>query len=258
MISGQRGTGFKKWRVLFRRLVAVVVFTLAFLTLTGAAPAPQPLEIIAPGGGEIDFQSNIAKYYSEGSNLVEAHWIEYLFIAEYIEVNRDLQTLQGHGKVKITQNSENARELLCNEFVYDRHRDYLSATGGVNFHSDQESAFSGGRFEWDRKSDLFKLEEQPKVTYQDWVIRGSRMDGQIVKGLLNVNGSAEATNGEMIATGGQMILNRGTNKLIIRENPIVVQRKNEMSAKEITYDLKTKRVSAIGPVKSRIIDEEQR
>lgn len=257
MIGGQKDAGMKKWKVMGQRFSGVIVFTMLFLVLTGAAPAPQPLEVVAPGGGEIDFQSNIAKYYADGASLVEAHWTDYLFTAEYIEVNRDLQTVQGHGKVKITQNPDKIRELLCNEFIYDRHRDFLTASGGVNFHSDQDSSFSGGRFEWDRKSDSFKLEEQPKVIYQDWVIRGSRMDGQVVKGLLNVYGAAEATNGEMTASGGLMILNRETNKLIVRENPVVIQRKNEMTAKEITYDLKTKKVAAIGPVKSRIIDEEQ-
>lgn len=245
-----------KFNRIIRYIAGLALLTAIMIAIAGAAPAAEALEIAAPGGGEFDFESNVAKYYADGDQLVEAHWSNYTFLSEYIEYNRDSEIVKGHGKVTVTQNPSKPRILHCNEFSYDRRSDYLTTSGNVRF-NDPDSTLSGERFGWDHKNDSFTLEEQPKFTYQDWTVRGSRMDGQIEKGLVNVSGPAEATNGDISARGGKIVFNRAAGKLTVQDKPVLVRNKTEMTATEIVYDLKTKKVSAVGPVQSRMLEDEK-
>ena len=83
---------------------------------------------------------------------------------------------------------------------------------------------------------------------------GEKVEGNLNNGLFTIHGPVQAVNKEDCMRAGRLILDRASDKLILLENPVVINGKNELSATEIVYDLKTKKISVTGLVKSRLIE----
>lgn len=230
------------------RMVAIGI-----LLLIGTAVwAEGQLEITAPGGGEIDLGRNIMKYHSSDSHLVEVHWGNSVLETKFLEYSRTQQILKCKGQVNVIQNGRN---LTSEELTVDLRRDYFTASKAVFLKYDNSTTVTGNALEWDNQSDQVKISGQAVVTYNDWTLKGNRIEGRLGQGLITALGSVEASNKEYTIRGGKLIYDRSAGKISIQDNPVLIHGNNQMAASEIIYDLKTNKVSANGTVKTRSNDE---
>jgi lipopolysaccharide export system protein LptA len=212
------------------------------------------IELIAPGGGEMDLKQNLIKYYASGSLLVQALWDNNILEAGYLEYYRDREFIKADNQVQLTQKKPVTRVLKSSQITVDMKQDFFTAKKEVNL-VDENTSVSGNLLEWDRKNDQFKMTGNPEIVYKDWKITGERIEGQLNKGFITIFGPVHAANNETNIQAGKMIFQREIEQFTLQENPVVIRGKNEMTASEMYYDLKTKKVTANGEVKSRIIDE---
>lgn len=226
---------------------------LVILLFSGVVFAETELELMAPGGGEADLQSNIMKYYAAGSDLAVARWSNFELEAEFLQYHREKSTLNGKGKIKFTQKSP-LRVLRSERFFADLNREYFMADGSVKLRYDETTNFSAERLDWESRTEQFNLTGDVAVNYSDWKMTGEKAEGNMNSGLFIITGSVRIVNLENSMRAGRVIFDRSIEKMTLRENPVVINGKNELSATEIVYDLKTKKVSASGVVKSRVIE----
>lgn len=234
------------------------IFRLSLLLLmicgAGIICAEEQIELIAPGGGEMDLNRNLMKYYSSGSNKVRVLWSNSTMEAGYLEYYRDQDILKGKDGIKMTQKKPVTRVLKCVEITVDLKKDFFAANKEVFLNYDENTSFSGNSLEWDRKNDQIKFLGKPEIVYKDWKILGERIEGQVTKGVITIFGPVHAFNGDNNVRCGKMIFEREQDLFTLQDNPVVVRGKNEMTATEIYYDLKTKKVTANGEVKTRTIE----
>jgi lipopolysaccharide export system protein LptA len=211
----------------------------------GIGWAAGQLEVKAPLGGDFDLLQNIMNYHGTNSQLVEAHWKDSL-----------LENDELHGKEsKNVKKASVSRVLKSIDLTVNLGRDYLMANKKVTLVYDESTSATCDSLEWDRQGAFMKLFGQVVIKYQDWIIKGSRVEGQLDKDLFTVYGPVEASNPMNIIRGGKLVLDRVSKKAIISDNALIIRDKSEMSAPEITYFFDTKQVLASGTVKTRIINE---
>jgi lipopolysaccharide export system protein LptA len=226
---------------------------LLFLLLSGVVFAGTELELVAPGGGEADLRRSVIKYYASGSDLAVARWNNFEVEAEFLEYQRDKSALNGKGLVKITQKSP-WRVLQSTSFFADLNREYFIANGSVKLRYDKTTNFKAEQLDWESRTEQFNLVGDVSVNYAGWKMTGDKVEGNMNSGLFIIIGSVRIVNFENSMRAGRVIFDRSIEKMTLRENPVVINGKNELSATEIVYDLKTKKVSASGVVKSRVIE----
>jgi lipopolysaccharide export system protein LptA len=226
---------------------------LMFLLLCGAVFAETELEIVAPGGGEADLRSNIIKYHAAGSDLVIVRWNNYELEAELLEYHREKSVLNGKGMVKITQKTP-LRVLHSEQILADLNREYFTANGSVRLRYDATTNLKSERLDWESRTEEIILTGDVVVNYSGWKMTGEKVEGNMISGLFIITGSVRIVNLENSMRAGRVIFDRSMEKMTLRENPVVINGKNELSATEIVYDLRTKKVSASGVVKSRVIE----
>lgn len=226
---------------------------LMFLLLCGAVFAETELELVAPGGGEADLRSNIIKYHAAGSDLVIVRWSNYELEAEFLEYHRVKSALNGKGMIKITQKAP-LRVLHSEQIFADLNREYFTANGSVRLRYDETTNFRAERLDWESRTEQINLTGDVAVNYSGWKMTGDKVEGDMISGLFIITGSVRIVNLENSMRAGRVIFDRSIEKMTLRENPVVINGKNELSATEIVYDLKTKKVSASGVVKSRVIE----
>jgi lipopolysaccharide export system protein LptA len=232
-----------------------IFLALSLLLGAGISWAAGQLEITAPGGGEMDLQQNIMKYYGLGSQLVEVSWDDLLLETKYLEYDQKQEILKGKEQVELTQKAKIPRVLKASELVVNRNQDYIVASKGVVLKYDEITSATGNSLEWDRGINLIKLTDQAMIIYKDWTIKGSRIEGQLDKGIFTVYGPVEAFNKLNTIRGGKLIFYRGMEKVEVEDNPLLIRGKNEIAASKIVYLINTNQVLASGMVKTRIIDE---
>jgi lipopolysaccharide export system protein LptA len=226
---------------------------LLFLLLSGAVLAGTELELVAPGGGEADLRRSEMKYYASGSDLVVARWNNFVLEAEFLEYQRDKSVLNGKGLVKMTQKSP-WRVLQSVSFFADLNQEHFTANGSVKLRYDETTNFKAEQLDWESRTEQFSLIGDVSVNYLGWKMTGDKVEGNMSSGLFIITGSVRIVNLENSMRAGRVIFDRSIEKMTLRENPVVINGKNELSATEIVYDLKTKKVSASGVVKSRVIE----
>ncbi|MGE5581438.1 MAG: hypothetical protein ACM3X9_02765 [Bacillota bacterium] len=231
-----------------------LIFLILILSGFSAGLTKDQLELVAPGGGELDLGRNVMVYHGTATKPVEVRWQSLILNSKYLEYNRNNETLFAKSQAQITQKLP-FRTLKANEISVKLKQESLAANGGVSLKYDDTTTVTCNMLKWDQKNDLMELSGQPIVIYKEWTIKGVRMEGHPQKGLFIVYGPAEAANKTSLARGGKMTFDRDADKLVIQENPDLVRGKNEMSANEIVYDLKTNQVLASGTVKTRIVEE---
>lgn len=229
------------------------IFLLLLILFTGVAWAASEIELIAPGGGEVDLKQNVTKYYANAPKVVEAHWQNAVLEAQYLEFYRDQKILKAKDRVKLKELTSN-RVLKCGAMTVDLNRDYCTASKGVLFEFDNNTFLSGNSLEWDNKNANVKVLEKTEIDYKDWKIYGDRIDGEIDRGLFTITGSVRAIGVDATIKAGRLVFDQESEKLTLQDDPIIVRGKNEMSATEISYDLKTKKITASGPVKTRVLE----
>ncbi len=236
--------------MMFKNLSKVLIIVLLF-----AAPvlAETELELVAPGGGEADLQENIMKYYADGSNLVMVRWSNFILEAESLEYQSEKATLNGKGMIKLTQ-KEPFRVLRSERIFADLTQDYFRANGSVKITYDGTTDISGERLDWKSQSEQFDVIGDVAIKYSGWKMTGQKIEGNLNSGLFTIFGPVQAVNMENSMRAGRMIFDRPSDKLTLLDNPVVINGKNELSATEIVYDLKTKKVTVSGVVKSRVIE----
>jgi lipopolysaccharide export system protein LptA len=232
-----------------------LLILLALLIYTGTALAADRLELSAPGGGELDLGNNLMKYYGAGSDPVTVRWGDRLLQADYLEYHRSREIFKGKGRVRLSQSAPTLRVINCGSIQAELTSDYFTAGDGVELRYDSNTALKSASLEWSRTKDTVKFVGNPLIIYQAWQISGSRIEGRLNAGIFTFFGPVEGTNGADRFRAGRIIFNRAEEKLILQERPAFIRGKNEMIANEIVYDLKTRKISANGPVQSRIIEE---
>ncbi len=229
-----------------------VFFLIALLSFSMVL-AESELELVAPGGGEADLRKNKMNYYADGSNLAVANWGNFVLEAKLLEYRRGESKLDGKGMVKLTQ-KEPFRMLWSEQIFADLNQDYFIANGAVKVRYDEITDFNGERLDWESQTERFKLTGAVTVNYSEWKMTGEKVEGNLNTGLFVIYGSVQAINMENSIRAGRIIFDRPSDKMTLLENPVVINGKNELSATEIVYDFKTKKVSASGVVKSRVIE----
>jgi lipopolysaccharide export system protein LptA len=235
-----------------KRALGWVFLTMVFLAAGFAfsrAEAGQP-KLIAPGGAEIDFVHNITKCFGTSVNPVEAHWKNFSIETNYLVYNRSEETARAIGKVKIIQEIPVYKVVTCRRFFLDLKRDFITAEKGVTVIYDEKTSLAGDSLEWDRKNDFVKIEGSARINHEDWQIDGERIEGQINKGLFTVFGPVKGAGTDISFKAGQVVFDRSLEKIFLKNNPIVIQGKNQFTAFEIVYDLKTRKVSTKSETKA--------
>jgi lipopolysaccharide assembly outer membrane protein LptD (OstA) len=213
------------------------------------------LELVAPGGGEMDLQKNIVKYYGTDSKPVEARWNEMVLQTSYLEYYREQEIIKGKNGVNLVQNQPEKRTLKSLEATIDLRREFFTATKEVFLTLRDDTTIHSGLMEWDQKKDEVRFNLKPLIHYQQWRITGDSIIGNPNKGLFTVYGPVVATNDEIKIKAGKVIFNRELEHLILKEEPILIKGDNQLTATEIIYNLKTEKVTAQGVVKTKIIKE---
>jgi len=235
---------------MFKCFGKVLIIVLLFST---AVLAEAELELVAPGGGEADLQENVMKYFADGPNLVVANWGNYKLEAESLEYQQQKAVLQGNGMITLTQKGP-YRVLKCKHLFADLDREYFKVNGSVKIRYDETTNLSGEHLDWESQTERFNLTGDVIVDYSGWKITGEKIEGNMNSGLFTIFGPVQAINKENSMRAGRVIFDRSGERMTLLENPVVINGKNELSATEIVYDLKTKKVSASGVVKSRVIE----
>lgn len=201
-------------RYCFLLLLITLLLPAGYLTVgaSGQSRDPEQPRLKAPGGIEMDFLKNIAKCYGIDSKPAEAGWTDTVLTADYFEYDRLRQLVRAQGHVRVVQKQE----------------------GGVLI---GESA----SLEWDRLDDRLELVGNPRFTFEGWKVECVRLEGNVNKGLFTFYGPVKGNNHETSLQAGEMVLDQAAAKLYLRDNPVIIQGKNRLTAPEIVYDLKTKK-----------------
>jgi lipopolysaccharide assembly outer membrane protein LptD (OstA) len=181
-------------------------------------------------------------------------WDDAKLEAKYLEYNSVLGIINAKTTVILTRQNP-LSTLKCDEINVETKRDYLLAFNNINLQYTDGIAYSGNRLEWDRGKDLLVLSEKPQLIYKEWRITGDKMEGQPEHGVLTIIGSAKLVGNDTVARAGKIIFDRNAEKAIMQEEPVITRGNNEFSATEVVYDLKTKKLSATGEIKSKILKE---
>jgi lipopolysaccharide export system protein LptA len=236
-----------------KRLLALfLILVFADAVLAAAGPA----ELVAPGGGEMDLIQNVIRYFGTETQPAVVNWDDLSIEAKHLEYDRNQGIVTGKEMVKLTQQSP-LRILECAQLTVELNRNFLTATGNVNLRYDQQTTCAANRLEWDRAGQIVRLAEKPEISYQEWRVSGEQMEAQLDRGIFSVFGRAQIIGNDTVAKAGRIVFERDAEKAVMRENPIVVRGTNELSATEIIYDFRTKKLSANGEVRTRIIKDKQ-
>ncbi|HEY8464203.1 MAG TPA: LptA/OstA family protein [Bacillota bacterium] len=219
--------------------------------------ADNRLELTAPGGGEMDLGKNLMKYYASGSQLVTVRWDNYILEAAYLEYYRNQSVLNGKDRVKLIQTKPETRVLTSGVIQLKLNSNFYTASQDVVLTYDQKTRISGGELEWDQARSKVRLTGEPLIVYGDWKISGTQIEGLIDQGLFMVTGKVRAANNEITIVAGKLTFDRRTEQYILENNPELVKGQSRLTASEIVYNLKTKKISAKGMVQSQIIKEKQ-
>lgn len=232
----------------------ILLWTVCLLLLGGIVWAAGEPQLTAPGGGELDLVQNVVKYYGTRSQQVEARWGDYQLLADYLEHYHTQGLIVARGNVVINQNASEKRSVQSGEMRFDLNKNLLIAKEQVMIQLDNTIRAQGGYLEWDRANDRFKLINSPQIEYLDWKITGKAVEGQLGPGLITITGPVYGANQDTLIKAGQLIAERQKEVFYLKDNPVVIRGKNELSATEIVYDLKTKKVSAKGILKTKITE----
>lgn len=235
-----------------RRIIPWGMFTLTMCLIValplGRTQGDEP-KLTAPGGAEIDFIQEISKCFAKDSKLVEAYWKSYNIEAGYLEYNRRLETLQAQGKVRMIQRLPVYRVITCQELFFELKQEYIKAEKEVKIIYDKDTTILGDSLEWDRQNDLVKVTGTPGINHKDIRLKGERIEGQVNKGIFVFFGPVRGTSNEGSLKAGQIIFDRSREKIFLKNNPVIVQGKNQFTAAEIVYDLKTRKASTKSDMK---------
>ncbi len=235
-----------------KRLLALFLI----LVFADAVLAAGQAELVAPGGGEMDLNRNIIRYFGTEAQPAVVNWEDLSIEAKHLEYDRNQGIVTGKEKVKLTQRNP-LRILECAQLTIELNRNFLTATGNVNLRYDQQTTGTANHLEWDRVGQNVRLTEKPEIAYQEWHISGEQMEAQLERGIFSASGRAQIIGNDTVAKAGRIVFERDAEKAVMRENPIVVRGTNELSATEIIYDFRTKKLSANGEVRTRIIKDKQ-
>ena len=228
-------------KLAYLRIIAIVIFVGIGLAV-GQAENDQP-KLTAPGGAEMDLVRNTTKCFGTSAKPVEAFWRDFNVEVNYLEYNRNNETVLGQGKARMIQNSPVYRVITCDKFFYDRKREYIKAEKEVKLIYDDDTSLNGDLLEWDRGNDLVKVMGTPQINYKDWQIDGERIEGQVNKGIFIFFGPVKGVGADGSFNAGQIVFDRFQDKVFLKDNPVVFQGKNQFTAPEIVYDLKTRKVT---------------
>jgi lipopolysaccharide assembly outer membrane protein LptD (OstA) len=222
--------------------ILILITCLTVALPMGWTEGDQP-KLSAPGGAEIDFVRDITKCYATDAKPVEANWKSYRLEAGYLEYNRALETVRAQGKVKMIQRLPIYRVITCNEFFSELKREYIKAEKEVKIIYDEDTILNGDSLEWDRQNDWVAVTGTPQISYKDWRINGERIEGQVNKGVFVFFGPVKGTSDDGSLKAGQIVFDRSLDKIFLKNNPVIIQGKNQFTAPEIVYDLKTRKAS---------------
>jgi lipopolysaccharide export system protein LptA len=238
---------------MLKKYLSLVVLMMGLLFCVGLTN--QALEIIAPGGGDLDLTKNVMKYYASGGNPVVVRWENYVLETAYLEYDRNQAIIKGRKRVKLTMTKPTRQVLKSGAINLDLNRKLYSANQNVVFEHDPETSFTAEKLDWDQAHGKIVLSGQPVITYQDWKISGETVEGRMNEGLFTVNGSVKAVNQDITIRAGKLTFNRLAELYTLEDHPVLMKGSNELIATAIIYDLKTQKVSAKGEVQSKIIKE---
>lgn len=220
-----------------------------------AAGATGSLDLVAPGGGEMDLDKNVAQYYGNDDQRVEANWENLRLQADYLEYDQLNELVKAKSRVElIRKNAAFRQRIISQALEADLTREIMTAEGEVGAWLEEGTAVFGGYLRWERSRDWVQVRRNPWIEYQEWTIHGNLVEGQPEGGIWTISGQVVGVSADTTFKAGKLIVDRGTGKFYLQENPVVVRGANEVTAAEIIYDLKTKKVSAKGSMKTQLIN----
>lgn len=222
-------------------MVALII-CLAIALPVGRADGEQP-KLTAPGGAEIDFARDITKCFADGSKPVEAYWKNYSIEAGYLEYDRSLETVRAEGKVRMIQKLPIYRVITCDKLFFELKQEYIKAEKEVKIIFDEDTTLNGEFLDWDRRNDMVKVTGVPQISYKDMRINGERIEGQVNKGVFVFFGPVKGTSNDGSLKAGQIVFDHSMDKIFLKNNPVIIQGKNQFTAPEIVYDLKTRKAT---------------
>mgnify|MGYP005849536557 CR=1 FL=1 len=222
--------------------MGTLIVCLIFALPMGRTQGDEP-KLTAPGGAEIDFARDVTQCYGKGPKPVEAYWKNYSIEAGYLEYNRGLETVRARDKVRMIQRLPFYRVITCQELFFELKREYFKAEKEVKVIYDEETTLQGDFLEWERRNDLVKVTGTPQINHKDIRINGERIEGQVNKGIFVFYGPVKGTSNDGSLKAGQIVFDRSLDKIFLKNNPVIVQGKNQFTAAEIVYDLKTRKAT---------------
>jgi lipopolysaccharide export system protein LptA len=133
--------------------------------------------------------------------------------------------------------------VTCNDFLVELKREFIKAENEVKIVYDENTSLTGDALEWDRQNDLVKVTGTPQIDFKDWRINGERIEGQINKGIFIIFGPVKGIGNDESFQAGQVVFDHIRDKIFLKNNPVVIQGKNQFTAPEIVYDLNTRKIS---------------
>jgi lipopolysaccharide assembly outer membrane protein LptD (OstA) len=228
---------------------------LMFILLGCIGWTDQALEVTAPGGGDLDLEKNVMKYYAAGTNPVMVKWENYVLETAFLEYNRNRGIIIGKNRIKLTLTKPAPRVLTSGEIYLDLKREAYSASHNVKLEYDRDTTITAEKLDLDQAHGGMLLMGKPVIYYQDWTINGETGEGRMAAGLFTISGAVRAVNRDISIRAGKLTFNRQAGLYTLEDRPVLVKGRNELTATAIIYDIKTKKVSAKGEVQSRIIKE---
>lgn len=226
----------------------------ALLVVVGAGWTANSLELSAPGGGEMDLDKNLAQYYGTNDQPVKAHWNNLRLQTDYLEYHHLKELVKAKGQVELVQEVPVQQRLTCLELEVDLAQERMIASGEIMAQLDEGTTVFGGYLQWERGRDWVQVLREPRVEYQEWTISGDVVEGHPERGLWTISGRVVGVSEDTIVKAGKLIADRQGEVFYLQENPVVIRGQNEVTAPEIIYNLKTKKVLAKGLMRSRLIN----
>ncbi len=239
-------------KILFFTVVSIILL----ISPVAGSSSGNPIEFLAPGGGEADLERDILKYYSTKKELIRMTWQDFVLNAVYLEYYRHQGLIKGKQQVKIVWQQTPVRMLTCRELIYQQVQNRLTARQNVVLKYGEELLLKGDLLKWDRRSDQVELRGSPVIAYQDWLVRGSQINGEIEAGIFEIEGPVVAERNEMKITAGRVRYHAPEKLLYCQEQPVLVKGRNQLTAVEIIYDLQQKKIITKGPTRSLIVEKE--
>jgi lipopolysaccharide assembly outer membrane protein LptD (OstA) len=179
----------------------------------------QELEIIAPGGSDIDLAQEYFSYFSSPEQPVTMRTPGYSVTARRIDYDRKRQELSAKGDVFLV--SEEI-EFRTGELLAELEEESFTATGGFT------------------------------LTAGEMELTGRQLAGRIPEGILTATGEINWRYRDLRGEAEELVYRKDEGKVYLFGTPVAYWGENYMEGTMMVLHLETGRINITGPVKSKL------